>query len=103
LFTPGTSVNPAAATSAIPFAIGNVPDTPTAGAVQESNPPAQSAKLIIIDGVAPSADGLANNPSVAWVAASSVATDDRDTAAYNTLQPPLAIATIFPNVVAGPE
>ena len=102
LFTPGTSANPAAATSAIPFAIGNVPDTPTAGAVHESNPPEQSAKLIIIDGVAPKADGLANSPSVACVAPSSVPTDDRDTAAYSTLHGPAAIATMFPNVVDGP-
>src|SRR5436190_10912598 len=103
LFTPGTSVNPACATSANPFATGNVPATPTAGAVHVSNAPAQSAKLIIIDGVAPKADGFANKPSVTCVAASSVATADRDTAAYSTLHDPAAIATMFPNVVAVPE
>jgi hypothetical protein len=58
---------------------------------------------MIIDGVAPSADGFANNPSVACVAASSVATADRDNAAYSVLHGPLAIATMFPNVVDGPE
>jgi predicted protein tyrosine phosphatase len=68
-----------------------------------SKAPEQSAKLIIIEGVAPNADGFANSPSVACVAASSVATDDLDTAAYSTLHDPAPRATMFPNVVAVPE
>src|SRR6185503_11371424 len=65
LFTPAASDNPDCATSAKPFATGKTPPTPGAGAVHVSNAPAQSAKLIIIDGVAPKADGFANKPSVA--------------------------------------
>jgi hypothetical protein len=64
-----------------------------------SNAPEQSAKLITIDGV-PEANalGAGNNPSVL-----SVPTSDFDTAAYNTLQGPVLIATMFPNSVEVPE
>ena len=97
LLTPATSVWPATATSAIPSAAGKVPGTPGAGEVQKSKPPEQSAKLIIIDGVGPSADGLVNNPAVA-PALGSPGTADLATAAYMVLHGPAAIDTMFPNV-----
>jgi hypothetical protein len=56
LFTPGVRVNPALATSAIPFATGICPGNPGVGNEHTSKAPEQSAKLMIIDG-RPSADG----------------------------------------------
>src|SRR6185369_10095300 len=109
LLTPAESVSPVAATSAIPFAAGRFPPTfvvtaPVASPEHTSNAPEQSAKLITIEGVpaAPNADGAGNNPSVNCVAASSVATNDLETAAYNTLHGPAVIETMSPNSVEEP-
>src|SRR6185436_5527034 len=104
LFTPGTLVIPACATSAKPSAMGMIPPTlvttePVASPEQTSKAPEQSAKLIIIDGVpsAPNAAGAGNNPSVNCSKLTSPGTNDRDTAAYTTLPPPVANATTSPN------
>jgi hypothetical protein len=71
---------------------------PVASPEHTSNAPAQSAKLMTIDGVpAVNAAGAGNNPSVNCVNPSSAALNDRDTAAYTTLHPPVAIATTSPN------
>src|SRR6266404_582685 len=109
LLTPGVSVNPACAASAIPLATGKIPPTlvvtdPVAIPEQTSNKPEQSAKLMIIEGVpvAPNALGAGNNPSVNCSKLTSPDTNDRDTAAYSTLHPPFLIATISPNSVDGP-
>jgi hypothetical protein len=101
LFTPAIIPKPGAATSAISLATGMTPVPPPP--LQPSNAPVQSAKLIIIDGVGPSCAGLANSPSVACVAASSAATNDRATAAYRTLPGPVASAVMFPKVEDVPE
>jgi hypothetical protein len=59
---------------------------------------------MIIDGVpAVNAGGAGNNPSVSRSSKLSVATNDLDTAAYNTLHSPVLIATMFPNNVDVPE
>src|SRR6476661_7401537 len=91
LLTPGMSVVvPAVATSAIPLATGSVPPTlvlmlPLATPEHMSKEPAQSAKLIIIDGV-PALNwlGAGNNPCVNCSKLTGPATNDADTAAYNT-------------------
>ena len=101
------------ATSANPSATGNIPPTFGSGGViginafpeHPSNAPEQSAKLITIDGVpaAPNAAGAGNNPSVNCVKLTSPATNDADTAAYNTLHGPLAIAMMSPYNVDDPR
>src|SRR5688572_31782289 len=64
LLMPDINVWPATATSAKPSAAGNCPGSPVAGDVHSSNAPEQSAKLMIIDGVGPRAEGFVNSP---WV------------------------------------
>src|SRR5215470_1737118 len=109
LFTPGTRVTPLCATSANPSAAGIVPATwvdtaPVATPEQRSNAPEQSAKLITIDGVPfANALGAGNNPSVNCSKLTAPRTNDRDTAAYSTLQPPEARLTISPYSVDVPE
>jgi hypothetical protein len=80
--------------------MGNVPGSPSPNAGEEhtSNAPEQSAKLMIIEGV-PAGNALPapNSPSVFCVPGSSVALNERDTAAYSTLQGPLANDTMLPN------
>src|ERR1041385_1131592 len=102
LLTPGTLVKLADVTSAIPSATGITPptrDTPE----QVSLAPLPSAKLIIIEGVLPKAEGLAKRPSVFCVAGSSVETNDRASAAYTVFPGPVAIASMLPHAGDGPE
>jgi hypothetical protein len=112
-FTPGIAVVMLAfATSANPSATGKIPPTFGSGGVtginafpvHPSTAPEQSAKLITIDGVpaAPNALGAGNNPSVNWSKLTSPATNDRDTAAYNTLHGPDVIAIMSPYNVEDP-
>src|SRR6185503_18482327 len=103
LLTPGMTVVVAAvAGSAMPLATGSMPPTltatlPVASPQQMSNAPEQSAKLITIEGVpAVNWAGAGNRPSVNWVNLSSVAISERESAAYNTLQAPVARLTTLP-------
>ena len=76
-----TGTAPFVATSANPSPTGITPGLPPPGDEAVSKAPEQSENEITIDGVAPSAAGFENRPSVACVAASSVATSERATAA----------------------
>src|SRR5262245_22838628 len=67
LFTPGVAVRGAWTESANPSATGITPvrdEFVKSGEEQRSKMPARSAKLMIIEGVGPSAAGLVNGPSV---------------------------------------
>src|SRR5688572_15626564 len=105
LFTPGVRGALKLPPSANPSPSGITPPIkPTAGPVEHtSNVPEQSAKLIIIEGVGPSAAGLVNSPCVNCSKLTAPGWNDADTAAYTTLHGPVAIAVTLPNVVALPE
>src|SRR5262249_51202646 len=99
-----STVEPGTA-SASPSATGRIPGNPGAGAEQESNAPAQSAKLMIIAGVGPpKAAGAGNSPCAPvgrLVPVDAPAEPAR--AAYSTLHGPDAIDSTSPNSVFVPE
>src|SRR5918992_915121 len=96
LFTPTTLAVARLGPSANPSATGMPPPTlvvtpPVATPEQPSNAPEQSAKLIIIDGVAASPAALPNSPCVSCSKLTAPGWNDAATAAYSTLHGPVAI------------